>query len=129
MAKKDTVGLLVQQKKISTGDLSIKTEKELFLMVDKGFAAFDNDKSEFVATEATPLAMLTPKQFTCVQQLARDCEIAFDYVPKAQKAHMAKLIESGWAMMDKHGSAWKATRRLIEAIGCWQKAKSKVEND
>ena len=92
-------------------------------LVEQGFCELDG--ASFKATAATPLALLTPKQFICAQQLARDCEIAFDYVPKAQKTHMAKLVENGWAMMDKHGSAWKATRRLIEAIGCWQKAKGR----
>jgi hypothetical protein len=89
-------------------------------LVEQGFCELDG--AFFKATAATPLALLTPTQFLCAQQLAESGEIGFNAVPKAQKAHMDKLVENGWALMDKHGSAWKATKKLIEVIDCWRKA-------
>jgi hypothetical protein len=80
---------------------------------------------EYVATAATPLALLTKTQFFCAQQLAKSGEIGFDTVPKAQRAHMAKLIENGWAGWRSVfvGRVWVPTPKLIEAIECWRAAK------
>lgn len=113
------------------GQDNIKKYDEPFdKLVSEGFAAvkerpFKRGFYEYVATAATPLALLTNAQFLCAQQLAGNIEIGFDAVPKAQKAHMAKLVDNGWATMDKHGSAWKATQKLIAAIECWRIAKGK----
>ncbi len=92
-------------------------------LVELGFCKLDG--AFFKATAATPLALLTPTQFLCAQQLARVGEIGFNAVPKAQKAHMDKLIESGWAGWRSVfvGRVWVPTPKLIEAIDCWRKAK------
>jgi hypothetical protein len=84
----------------------------------------------YVATAATPLALLTKTQFLCAQQLAKSGEIWFNAAPKAQKKHMDKLVENGWAGWRSSqppaqfvGRVWVPTPKLIEAIDCWRKAK------
>lgn len=95
------------------------TASALHKLVEQGFCELDGEF--FRATVATPLAMLTPTQLICAQQLAKSGEIGFDSVPNAQKAHMDKLVENGLAI--KYGNAWKPTQKLIEAIEYWRKAK------
>lgn len=95
-------------------------------LVEQWFCELDG--ALFKATAATPLALLTPTQFLCAQQLAKAGEIGFNAVPKAQKAHMDKLIENGWAGWRSvfAGRVWVPTRKLIEAINCWHEAKERM---
>lgn len=97
-------------------------------LVEQRFCELDG--ALFKATAATPLALLTPTQFLCAQQLAKSGEIRFNTVPKAQKKHMEKLVENGWAGWRSSqppaqfvGRVWVPTPKLIEAIDCWRKAK------
>lgn len=89
----------------------------------QGFCELDG--AFFKATTATPLALLTPTQFLCAQQLAKAGEIRHDAVPRAQRTHMWKLVDGGWAdaPCGFSGWKWKATSKLIEAVKCWRKAK------
>lgn len=90
----------------------------------QGFCELDG--AFFKATAATPLAMLTQKQFLCAQQLVKSGEILSVAAPKAQNVHMEKLVENGWAGWRSArfvGRIWVPTPKLIEAIECWRKSK------
>lgn len=125
MKRSEAALYLIGHRSVS-GVYAIENSSAFRSLVDNGMAEKKRSRMfgiEYITTAATPLALLTPTQFLCAQQLVKSGEIGSNAVPRAQKAHMDKLVENGLAAMDRNGSAWKATWKLIAAVNCWYKAK------
>ena len=116
MNTKDAAQELLGKGSIAMFDLCKHHEK----LVDTGFAR--ESRKGIYATDATPLALLTPTQFICAQQLANlGCILLGDIQP-AQKKHMQALASSHFATYN--GCKWEETDKLVKALRCWRAAKS-----
>lgn len=87
-------------------------------LLEQGFCEFKD--GYFVATAATPLAMLYRPDINSAERL-REGKVNHGDASKLVKLSMARLIKKGFATRGDY--EWEPTEKLIEAIGCWRKAK------
>lgn len=120
MNQRETAYRLMASSQIACREGRFPTTAALKNLLEQGFCELTAG-GYFMATAATPLAMLYRPDIDSAERLVRERKVSHGDASKPVKVSMARLTKKGFAARGDYG--WKPTEKLMNAINCWYESK------